>query len=176
MFSASVWGDVWGPEVSLFDVSGGGKRGEDGESDFLVWELPHELAKGDRLVFCFEEGHISLPKGKLFEPPAKAPEQTLEASFPPTAEDIANLEARPSINSDLNWTFKINQAPPISVAPDSARQHVSLKMSWNEARPQRLRVNLTKSSLREIVDRTVGEELFVEYVPLGTSFEIAVGG
>ncbi|MBI4995884.1 MAG: hypothetical protein HZC22_03105 [Rhodocyclales bacterium] len=176
MFSASVWGELWGPEVSFLDVSGGGKRRENGESDFLIWEMPHELVKGDRVAFFFEDGNISSPQGKLFDPSAEVPEEPkMDISFPPTAEDIVKLESRPPLNADLTWAFTIYQAPGISVAPDNIRQHVSLHVLWNEDQPQRLRVNLSKSSLREIVGRTGGEELFLEYVPLGSSFEIAVG-
>ncbi len=176
MFSASVWGELWGPEVSHLDVSGGGKRREDGESDFLIWEMPHELVKGDRVAFFFDEGSTSLPKGSLFDPSVEAPEAPkMDISFPPTEEDITKLEARPRLNTDLTWDFAINHGQNLSIAPDSARQHVRLSVLWNEDRPQRLRVNLSKTSLREIVARTGGEEIFLEYVPLGSSFEIAIG-
>jgi hypothetical protein len=36
MFSTGVWSDIWGPEVSSLNVSGGGKRRPDGKSDFLI--------------------------------------------------------------------------------------------------------------------------------------------
>lgn len=176
MFSASVWGELWGPEVSFLDVSGGGKRRENGESDFIIWEMPHELVKGDRVAFFFENGSESSPKGKLFDPSTVEPEQPkIDISIPPTDEDVTELESRPSLNADLTWSFAINQTPVTSVAPDDERQHVSLHVLWNEERPERLRVNLSKSSLREIVGRNGGEELFLEYVPLGSSFEIVVG-
>lgn len=176
MFSASVWGELWGPEVSFLDVSGGSKRRENGESDFLIWEMPHELVKGDRIEFFFDEGSFSSPKGQLFDPSAETPEPPkMDISFPPTAEDIVKLESRPPLNEGLTWQFIINQAPAITVAPNNVRQHVGLHVLWNEDQPQRLRVNLSKSSLREIVGRTDGEELFLQYVPVGSSFAIAVG-
>lgn len=175
MFSASVWGELWGPEVSFLDVSGGGKHRDNCENDFLIWEMPHELVKGDRIAFFFEDGSESSPKGKLFDPSALETEQPkIDISIPPTDKDIVKLESRPSLNADLTWSFKINQGPDTLVAPDNVRQHVSLHVLWNEERPQRLRVNLSRSSLREIVGRTGGEELFLEYIPLGSSFEVAV--
>jgi hypothetical protein len=176
MFSASVWGALWGPEASSLDISGGGKRKDNGESDFLIWEMPHELVKGDRIAFFFNDGSESTPKGKLFDPSAVEPEQPkIDISIPPTDEDVVKLESRPSLNADLTWSVTINQAPATLVAPDSIRQHVGLHALWNEDRPQRLRVKLSRSSLREIVGRTGGEELFLEYIPLGSSFEVAVG-
>jgi hypothetical protein len=96
-------------------------------------------------------------------------------SLPPTEEDLTKLESRPLLNAELTWALSINQAVAISVAPDTTRQHVGLHVLWNEERPQRLRVNLSKSSLREIVRRSDGEELFLEYVPLGSSIETTVG-
>jgi hypothetical protein len=176
MFSASVWGELWGPEVSMLDVSGGGKRRSDGTSDFFVWEMPHELLKGDRIAFSFEEGTTSDPKGKLFDPSGEPLEEpNIDMSFPPTADDIKKLESRQPLNEGLTWSLSINHAPPVYVAPDGERQHVGLHILWNEERPHRMRISLSKSSLREIVDRTGGEELFLEYVPLESAVEINVG-
>lgn len=176
MFSASVWGELWGPEASMLDVSGGGKRRPDGTSDFLIWEMPHELARGDLVALSFEGGETSNPKGELFDPSADAPEEpTIEMSFPPTANDITKLESRPPLNAGLTWSITITHAPSFSVAPDASRQHVGLHVLWNEERPERMRVSLSRSSLREIVERADGEELFCEYVSLGSRIEISVG-
>jgi len=176
MFSASVWGEIWGPEVSFLDVSGGSKRRPDGESDFLIWEMPHELIRLDRITFFFEEGSQSSPKGNKFDPDALPPEEPkIEMSFPPTEEDIKRLEARPALNHGLSWSFSVNGGQSIEVAPNGAQQHVGLQLLWNEDRPDRLRVRLSKKSLREIVSRSGGEELFLENLSLGSSIEIAVG-
>lgn len=176
MFSASVWGDIWGPEVSFLDVSGGSKRRPDGESDFLIWEMPHELSKLDRITFFFEEGSRSSPIGNKFDSDPYPPEEPkIEMSFSPTDEDLTKLEARPTQNAKLSWSFLINSGETIEVAPDITRQHVGLHLLWNEDRPERLRVNLSKTSLREIANRSGGEELFLEYVPLSSTIEIAVG-
>jgi hypothetical protein len=176
MFSASVWADIWGPEISTLDVSGGGKRRPDGESDFLIWEMPHELKKSDRVAFFFEEGEESSPQGSVFDPTDFPPEEPkIDISFPPTPEDIIKLEARPAENIGVAWNFCVSGAASIKVAPDSIRQHLSLQLLWNEDRPQSLRVNLSKSSLREITSRAGGEKLFLKYLPLGSSFEIEVG-
>jgi hypothetical protein len=176
MFSASVWGELWGPEVSMLDVSGGGKRRPNGTGDFLIWEMPHELTRGDRIALRFEEGAVSNPKGKLFDPSAESVERPkVDMSFAPTADEIAKLASRPPLNTGLKWSVSINHAPAISAAPDAERQHIALHVLWNEERPHRMRVSLSKSSLREIFDRTTGEKLFLEYVPLGSSVEISVG-
>lgn len=177
MFSASMWGEIWGPEVSYLDVSGGGKRSPDGESDFLIWETLHELTKFDRLAFFFDEGEESSPKGNKFDLEAFPPEEPkIQMAFPPTDEDITKLESRPVLNSGLTWSLSVNGAKNIDLAPDIARQHVRLSLLWSEDRPHRLRVNFSKTSLREIVSRSGGEEVFLEYIPLGSTLEIAVGG
>jgi hypothetical protein len=176
MFSASVWGEIWGPEVSFLDVSGGSKRRADGESDFLIWEMPHELTKLDRVTFYFEEGTTSAPTGTKFDPEAYPPEEPkIEMSFPPTEEDITKLEARPHLNGGLSWSFSVNGGQSIDVAPDVSQQHVGLHLLWNEDQPERLRVSLSKKSLREIVSRSDGEELFRGHVSLGSNIEIGVG-
>jgi hypothetical protein len=176
MFSASVWGELWGPEVSMLSVSGGGKRRPDGTSDFLIWEMLHELQQGDRIAFSFEEGTTSDPKGELFDPSGEpVGEPKIDMAFPPTADDIKTLESRPPLNAGLTWSVSGSHTPAISVALDGPRQHVGLHLLWNEERPHRMRMSLSKSSLREIVERAGGEKLFLEYVPLESAVEISVG-
>ena len=80
-----------------------------------------------------------------------------------------------SINLAVAWSVILNEAPPICVRPDAARQHVSVHLLWNDKRNDRLRVSVSRSSLREIGDRTGGEELLLEYVPLPSRIEAAVG-
>lgn len=175
MFSIGVWGDIWGPEASFLDVSGSSKRRDDGESDFLIWEMPHELVRSDRIEFCFEEGSSSSPKGKMFDPKDYPPEEPkIEMSFPPTDEDLTKLESRPALNAGLKWSFSRKNAPSVMLAPDTERQFVKLFIMWDEESPQRLRVSLTKKSLREITYRETGEEFFSEYQPLNSSLEISV--
>jgi hypothetical protein len=175
MFTASVWGEIWGPEVSNLDVSGGGKRRPDGQSDFLIWEIGHELTKLDHIAIYFEEGSDSVPMGTKFDPDAYPPEEPkIEMSFPPTEDDLAKLEARPMLNSGLSWSFSVNGGQNIEVAVDVTQQHLTLHLLWDEGRPERLRVNLSKKSLREIASRSDGERLFHEYVSLGSCIEIAV--
>lgn len=174
MFSASVSADIWGPEGSALTVTGGSKRRQNGETDFLIWEMQHELKVGDRIAFSFEEGAVSLPKGNKIEDPR--PEKKKIDFFGPVPEgEIIRLESRPALNTRCSWRFKIAGGAELTVAPDATRQQIGLHLLWNEERPQRMRVNLSKSSLREITSRTGGEEVFLEYVPLGTRFEIAVG-
>lgn len=174
MFSAGIWGDIWGPEVSTLDVHGGGKQRADGSADFLIWEMPHELSHGDRIGLSFEEGSTSSPKGQLFEDESPGGAKT-DFSVPPSEEEIRKLESRPMQNAALVWFFSRDDGSPIQARPDPSRQHLSVHLLWNEQRPERLRVNLSKSSLREIASRTGGEELFLEYVPIGTRLEITVG-
>ena len=159
----------------MLDVHGGGKRSSTGESDFLIWETPHELKLQDRISFSFEQGSVSSPKGQLFASEPVADGEKTDFSSPPADEELQKLEARPTQNEGLSWLFSRDGSAPIRVSPDAARQHVSFGLLWNEDRPDRLRANLSKSSLDEIVGRTGGEEVFLEYVPLGTRFEITVG-
>lgn len=175
MFSASVWGDIWGPETSLLDVSGGGKPRGEGESDFLIWGLPCELTKSDCIEFFFEEGAASSPKGRVFDPadfPREDPK--FEISSPPTDEDVAKLAARPALNESLSWSFSLDGAVAFDLAPDAERQYIRLSVLWNDHHPQRLRLSIAKKSLREIVSRMDGEKMLSEYVPMGSSFCITV--
>ncbi len=84
-------------------------------------------------------------------------------------------EGRPALNESLRWSFVLNGGPSILVGPGQQRQHVGLHTLWNEERPERMRVNLSRSSLREICSRSGGEELLLEYVPLGSHVHIVVG-
>jgi len=177
MFSASVWADIWGPESSTLDVSGGSKLRPDGGHDFLIWAMPHDLAAGDSVEFNFEHGATSDPKGVIFKtenPSAPASAKT-GASWPPSEVEMLEWESRVAKNAGLTWTFVLNGAAPICVCPDASRQHVSLHLLWNEERHDRLRVSLSKSSLRDIGDRTGGEELLLEYAPLSSRIQVVVG-
>jgi hypothetical protein len=175
MFSASVWGDVWGPEASNLDVSGGSNMRSDGKFDFLIWEMPHELKTRDRMAFFFEEGSKSSRPGTIFESEATTATETSKMPSHALEEELAEMESRPTFNAALTWIFSVNGGPSIRVSPDHSRQHIGLHTVWNKDRPERLRINLSKSSLREIADRGEGEQLFLEYVPLGTAFELAIG-
>jgi len=67
MFSASLWTDLWGPEASMLDVSGGSMPRADGSHDFLIWAMPDELVRGDSIDIYFEPGTQSNPKGAIFK-------------------------------------------------------------------------------------------------------------
>ena len=175
MFSASVHADIWSSERSELTVTGGGKRKPDGEADFLIWEMSHALRDGDRVAFSFADECASSPKGQLLtaEPNSDGPQPDF---FGPMVEaNILKLETRPVLNSQCAWRFFLAQEPEVVAATDSHRQSISLHLLWNEMRPERMRVNLSRNSLREIVARTGGEELFLRYVGVGTQAQVIVG-
>jgi|SRR5882672_1363122 len=176
-FSASVSGDIWGPESSALTVTGSAPSPDGGAGEFLVWELSHELRPSDRVGFSFEEGSTSTPIKKdneVFDVPPGS-EEKIDFSAPIAEDELEKLESRPTLNTSCRWKFSIVGRDSLSLAPDQARQHISLHLLWNDRRPERLRVNLSKSSLREISSRSGGEEVFLEYVQLGSQFEVAVG-
>lgn len=172
MFSANVYADIWGPAWSELTVTGGGKRRPDGSSDFLIWEMAHELREGDHIVFSFEEGTKSSPKGAAFDDHAPSEDKPHDFSVP--EEEIFKLEARPRLNMECKWRFIAPGEQEILVAPSDDRQNVSIHLLWNEMRAQRMRVNLSKSSLREITSRSGGEEIFLRYVEQPTRIELTV--
>jgi hypothetical protein len=177
MFSASISSDLWGAEPSALNVSGGSKRRSDGSHDFLIWALPHELALGDEVDLYFEEGTLSDPPGTIFisEPDNSMDDGARFKSWPPSEAELLDWEARPALNESLRWSFALNDGAPLLVGPDTQRQHVGLHTLWNEERPDRMRVSLSKSSLREICSRSGGEELLLAYVPVGSRVHIVVG-
>jgi hypothetical protein len=175
MFSVNVWADVWGPEVSSITVTGSKPSDEGSAGEFLVWHLAHELKASDRLQFSFLEGSESSP---LDDAPIKSPSESDEEIdfFAPVPEsELLRLEARPVENAACTWSFASGGEAPILLGPDLARQHVSLHLLWNDHRPERLRVSLSKSSLREISSRVRGQELLLEHLPIGSALELAVG-
>jgi hypothetical protein len=175
MFSASLWSDIWGPEVSTLTVTGSGKPDARDAREFLVWELSHELKASDRLTFSFEAGSNSSPTNQVTFDPSDSDEQNADyVGFIPGSE-FASIEARPKENLTCHWSFAVTARSSLLVAPDETRQHIGLQVLWNDHRPETLRVHLSKSSVREIAERSAGEELFLEYLPLGTEFEVEIG-
>jgi len=175
-FSASVWGDIWGPENSSLTVTGSALSPDGRLGKFIIWELSHELKPSDRIGFSFEEGSASSPikpDSEVVDEPRG--EKKINFFAPIAEEELKKLESRPTLNTSCRWKFSIVGKDSISLAPDQTRQHISLHLLWNDRRPERLRVNLSKSSLREISSRSGGEEVFLEYVQLGSQFEVAVG-
>ncbi|RJX34106.1 MAG: hypothetical protein C4516_00140 [Oxalobacter sp.] len=169
--------DVWGPEVSSLDISGGSKRRPSGESDFLFWEISHELKKQDRLSFHFEAGSKSSPQGTRFNPDAPPQKEVkLDPNFPTTETNPKDLEAYPAINTDIVWSLSLNGAPSVKVKPDTERQHLMLQMIWNEDNhPETLSLSLFKKSLREIMDDSDGEVIFSEAIPVGSAIDMIIG-
>ena len=177
MFTASVWTDLWGPDSSTLDVTGGSKRRSDGSHDFLIWTLPAELACGDTIDMFFEAGAESTPKGEIFKPDLaeEAKDGARFKSWSPTEAELLEWESRPAANQSLLWKIVLNGGSTLRIGPDIHRQHVGLHTLWNEERPERWRVSLSRSSLREICSRSGGEELLLEYVALGSHVRIVVG-
>jgi hypothetical protein len=179
MFTAGLWADLCGPEISMLDLSGSSRPYPDGKRDFLMWALPDQLHDGDVIDIYFEEGSQSHPKGRRYTPDANAPEETEAGqrfqSWPPTEAELLEWERQPPLNGSLLWRFALNDGVPIVVGPDTNRQHVGLHILWNEERSERLRVNLSRSSIREICSRASGEELLLEYVSLGSHVHVAIG-
>jgi hypothetical protein len=173
-FSASVWADIWGPELSSLTVTGSRKSAEGVTPDFLVWQLGHELKPGDRIAFVFADGSASSPLDQTpLEEPSEEDGPTDYFSPIPEAE-LLKLESRAVANPSCRWQFSFPGRPALVVSPSTERQHCSLQLTWNDRRPDRLRVNLSKSSLREISARKGGEELLVDYVSLDTQFQLSV--
>jgi hypothetical protein len=175
MISAGVWGDIWSAEPSHLDVTGGTDE-NDSPPEFLVWEMLHELRAGDRIRFDFEDGDKSSrpPEVSRDEPqPNSSPVQ--KQMWPPSEREIADLEARPVLNPGLFWRFSMNQVAETIVRPEHGRQHLSFGLLWNNHRPEKIRVSLRSTSLREVVARNGGREYVADYVPLGSHFELAIG-
>ena len=174
MFSASVNADIWGPERSALTVTGGGKRQSDGSSEFLIWEMSHELLGGDHLAFSFEDGATSSPKGAIMECEPTPEDEKANFIGPVLEEEILRMESRPRSNTSCAWRFAVQGEPEILASPDETRESLNLHILWNEMRSHRMRVNLSKSSFREITSKTGGEELFLSYVEVGARIEVAV--
>lgn len=173
MFSANVWSDIWGPEASSLAVHGSGKQRADGRIESLWWESARDLKIGDRVLFRFEEGSTSLPAGQVFddEPSLDA---THDFSVLPSEEELLRLETMPARNAAVVWVVSVNDGAAIRVHPDSARQQMSLGLLWNEHHPDRLRVSLARSSLREAVARVTGEAILTECVAVDSRIEVVV--
>lgn len=178
MFSATVSADIWGPARSELTVTGSGKRRPDGSSDFLIWEMAHELHKGDHVVFSFEEGSESSPEGSLLDDDDDDDDDSPEdqpIDLVASEEEISNLEARSKLNLDCRWRFLAPGEQEIFVAPNDERQNLSLSLLWNEMRPHRMYASLSQSSLREIMNRSEGEEIFFRYLEQAACIELTVG-
>ncbi|WP_398496680.1 hypothetical protein [Variovorax sp.] len=172
MFSASVHADIWGPACSELTVTGGGKRRSDGSFDFLIWEMAHALRKGDRIVFSFEEGSASSPRQPAIDD--ETPAEDMPTDLAASEEDITRLAARPKSNQDCRWRCVVSGEPEILVLPDDHRQNLDLHLLWNEMRAHRVRVGLSRSSLDEVVSRSGGEDVFLEYIEETARIELSI--
>ncbi len=174
MIAAGIWGDLWSKEAAHLDVTGGTEE-VDGKTEFLMWEFLHELQRGDRVRFDLGTGDESSRAPQLSprdeEPSKPIPNDT----WPPSESEIADWERRPPLNDALAWRFSMNGRPPVVFTPDDGRQHLSFGLLWNNRHPERMRVSLHCSSLREIVAREGGRDFITEYVPLGSHFELHIG-
>ena len=111
MFSASVNADIWGPERSTLTITGRGKHQTDGTSEFLIWEMAHELLAGDQLSFAFENGIASSSKAVSMEDEPTTEDEKVNFSDSVLETEIARLLARPRSNrsntvSALPWRKK----------------------------------------------------------------------
>ena len=172
-FTASLWGDVFGPEAAVLDVTGRSAPGSDTSSSLLVWECPVALARGDVLEMFFETADESLPAPVVIRRNSiDAGERKLPANRPTDAE-IAALASREMLNAGIMFNVRIADRL-ISIEPDASREQVSLQILWRQRRREYVRVSLSKQSLREIIARADGEELFCAELPLGSRLVVAI--
>lgn len=174
MISAGVWGDLWSSEAALLDVTGGTEE-QGGKSDFLMWEFLHELKKGDRLRFDFGGGDESSRPPEVAPADEQPRSPTSDQTWPPSNVEIEELERRPFVNDALAWRFSMNDGATEVFKPEGGRQHLSFGLLWNNRHPERIRLSLHCTSLREVVAREGGLDFITEYVPLESHFEIQIG-
>ena len=174
MFSAGVWGDAWSKEAAHLDVTGGTEE-QEGKSEFLMWEFLHELRKGDRVRFDFGSGDQSSRAPEISPKDDRPVTPIPNKTWPPSEGEVTEWEQRPFVNDALAWRFSMNDRPPKVFTPEGGRQHLSFGLLWNNRRPERIRISLHCSSLREIVARQGGLDFITEYVPLRSHFEVQIG-
>lgn len=177
MFTVQAWADIWSEPATHLDITGGTLH-DDGKNDFLIWEMDHKLVKGDHLVFEFGEGEEASRQPEVFDN-EKAKEEVRKESpkweWPLSAEAIAEMESRPITCADLVWYLSKNSEPKAAYRPGVGRQQMSLGLLWNSHRPERMRVALSSTSLREVLAREGGQDHVTEYVPIGTRVELEIG-
>jgi hypothetical protein len=177
MFSADAWADVWSEPATHLNVTGGVVH-PDGTNDFLIWELDHKLLKGDHLLFEFGEGDQTSRAPEVFDDQKAKSEMRRDSApwdSPPSPKQIEEMEARAVKSPDLVWYFSKNSEQKLPYRPGPGRQQLAFGLLWNSQRPERMRVSLRSTSLREVLARQGGIEHLVEYVPIGTRFELDVG-
>ena len=174
MISASVSGDIWSMDASHLNVTGGTER-DDGKTDFLIWEFDHGLKDGDLLHFSFQEGDSSSREPEMFDHGKQLADVNPSPAWPPSELEIKKWEERPRHNSSLAWRFSTNGNESRVFRPEGGRQQLSFLLLWNNLRPERIRVSLHSTSLREVVARSGGAEYVTEYVPIGSYFELQIG-
>jgi hypothetical protein len=177
MFCASVWADVYGPEASFLEVSGSAKPTADGRREFLIWQLPYQLYVGDSIEFFFEIDSSSFPRGVVLPENVTDSPDTPEPdwSIPASEEQIRALESRTMRNCGTKWSIELPNHQRLELQPVPVSQHISLRLIWNDEHPQRLRVSLARTSFRAIASRIDGEQVLVEYFPMGSRLSVNIG-
>jgi hypothetical protein len=155
-------------------VTGSGKRRPDGSADFLIWQMGYELKHEDRVEFVFDDSNVSLPTGELFVDETTPETEKMDFFAPMPEDELSTLENRPRLNSACRWKFIAANDPPVSASLDETRQCLHLHILWNEMRPDRMRIHLTKNSLREITSRSGGEDLYTCYLDVGATVEVQI--
>ena len=173
-FSASVWGDVFGPEAAMVAVTGNALPSADTPGKFLIWECPVALARGDVIEMFFDAASMSYPLPiALRDDAGSSSEAKSPWSSRPTEREIASLESREAGNAGIHFSVRIGDFTA-EVVPDTSRQHVSLHILWQERRPEYIRAALSMTSLREITARLDGEQLFSGELPFGSNLSFAI--
>lgn len=177
MFSVHAWADIWSEPATHLGITGGALH-PDGKNDFLIWEMDHKLVKGDHVVFEFGEGEEASRKPEVFDDEKAREEvqkETPKWELPLSAESIAEMESRPVLSPDIVWYLSKDATPKSAYRPGPGRQQLSLGLLWNNHRPERMRVSLSSTSLKEVIAREGGQDHVTEYVPIGTRIEFEIG-
>jgi hypothetical protein len=140
--------------------------------------MDHKLVKGDHLIFEFKDGEDSSRQPEVFDEKGTKEELAKESpkwEWPLTTDSIKEMESRPVKCPDLVWFVSKNSSAKSPYRPGPGRQQMSLGLLWSNYRPERMRIALTSTSLREVLAREGGLEHVSEYVPVGTRVELEVG-
>lgn len=175
MLSVNVDLQVEGPAAGMLQSMGMNDLGNDRQSH-TCWIEELVLAAGDTISLRFDERNEATPPAREVATDSEEnladqrwyDEQLRENPFVPTTIP-RNL---PTATLEL----LLPNATPIVATFEGEREFISLRLLWDQWRPERCRVSLSSFSQQEALARVGRKEWFAGYLQYGEQCAAKIGG
>lgn len=174
MFSAGISMSVEGSSAATLGLSGMNDLGND-RTSHTGWIDELALSHGDLLAFRFVDTLAATPPAR--ETASDSEEHLAEQQWYKNQMQENPMEPRELKRHFPNATLQLSlpRIEPVVATLEGSREFISLRLLWNQWRPECCRVSLSSFSQREARARAGSKEWFQGSLQIGEECVVKIG-